>query len=151
MLNVNKMWKSQFLQKIGFSAVPRRKIATNYPTSSRYLSNVLRLPSKVEPPMLAEWKSGSGSPKRASKLPKTGLWPAERSELGSKLNFSVIGMQNGFSPKMWALWVLWGPGSTRQLRLFGLLEPDFQSANVGGAAFEGSLKTFLRDMDGVGE
>ena len=30
-------------------------------------------------------------------------------------------------------------------------EPDFHSANVVGTTFEGSLKTFLRDLDGVGE
>ena len=30
-------------------------------------------------------------------------------------------------------------------------EPDFHSASVVGATFEGSLKTFLRDLDGVGE
>jgi hypothetical protein len=30
-------------------------------------------------------------------------------------------------------------------------EPDFHSANVVGATFEGSLKTFLRNLDGVGE
>ena len=35
--------------------------------------------------------------------------------------------------------------------LFGLTVPDFHSANVGGAIFEESLKTFLRDLDGVGE
>ena len=35
--------------------------------------------------------------------------------------------------------------------LSGLPEPDFHSANVVGATFEGSLKTFLRDLDGVGE
>ena len=35
--------------------------------------------------------------------------------------------------------------------LFGLPVPDFHAANVGGATFEGSLKTFLRDLDGVGE
>ena len=35
--------------------------------------------------------------------------------------------------------------------LFGLPEPDFHSASVGGATFEGSLTTFLRDLDGVGE
>ena len=115
---------------------PGRKIATNYsPTPSRSLRNVLRLPSKVAPPTLAEWKSGTGSPKRASKQNQTGLWPAERSELGSKENFSVIGMQNGFSPKVSALWVHWGPVSTRQLWLFRLLEPDFHSANVGGTTF----------------
>ena len=51
-----------------------RKIATNNsPTPSRSLRNVLRLPSKVAPPTLAEWKSGTGSPKRASRQPQTGL------------------------------------------------------------------------------
>ena len=35
--------------------------------------------------------------------------------------------------------------------LLGLPELDFHSASVGGTTFEGSLKTFLRDMDGVGE
>ena len=30
-------------------------------------------------------------------------------------------------------------------------EPDFPSASVVGATFEGSRKTFLRDLDGVGE
>ena len=30
-------------------------------------------------------------------------------------------------------------------------EPDFHSASVVGATFEGSLKSFLRDLDGVGE
>ena len=35
--------------------------------------------------------------------------------------------------------------------LFGLPEPDFHSASVGGATFEGSLTTFMRDLDGVGE
>ena len=35
--------------------------------------------------------------------------------------------------------------------LFELPEPDFHSASVGGSTFEGSLKTFLRDMNGVGE
>ena len=36
--------------------------------------------------------------------------------------------------------------------LFGCFEAlDFHSASVGGTTFEGSLKTFLRDMDGVGE
>ena len=104
-----------------FTAVPGRKIATNYsPTPSRSLRNVLRLPSKVVPPTLAEWKSSSGRPKRASKQPKTGLWPADKSEFGSKLNFSVNGMQTWLWPIIWALWVHWGPGSTRQLWLFGL-------------------------------
>ena len=32
-----------------------------------------------------------------------------------------------------------------------LPEHDFHSASVGGTTFEGSLKTFLRDLDGVGE
>ena len=35
--------------------------------------------------------------------------------------------------------------------LFGLPEPDFHSASIGGSTFEGSLKTFLRDLDEVGE
>ena len=35
--------------------------------------------------------------------------------------------------------------------LFGLPELDFHSASVGGTTFEGSLKTFLRDLDEVGE
>ena len=88
--------------------------------------------------------------KKVLKTARAGLWPSKRSEFGSKLNLSVIGMLNGFSTKIWALLVHWGPGSTRQLRLFGLLEPDFHSVNVGGATFEGSLKTFLRDLDEVG-
>ena len=38
-----------------FTAIPGRKIATNYsPTPSISLRNVLRLPSKVVPPTLAE-------------------------------------------------------------------------------------------------
>ena len=35
--------------------------------------------------------------------------------------------------------------------LFGLPELDFHSASVGGTTFEGSLKTFLKDLDGMGE
>ena len=30
-------------------------------------------------------------------------------------------------------------------------EPDFHSASVVGTTFEGNLKAFLRDLDGVGE
>ena len=44
-----------FSKNLIFTPFPGRKIATNYsPTLSRYLRNVLRLPSKVAPPMLAE-------------------------------------------------------------------------------------------------
>ena len=52
-----------------FPPVSRGKIATNYfPTPSRSLRNVLRLPSKVAPPVLAEWKSGIWEPKKGKKM-----------------------------------------------------------------------------------
>ena len=35
--------------------------------------------------------------------------------------------------------------------LFGLPMLDFNSASATGTTFEGSLKTFLRDLDGVGK
>ena len=79
-----------FYKILIFTPVPGRKIAKNYsPTPSKSFQNVLRLPSKVSPPTLAEWKSGTVSPKRASKQPKNCLWPVERSELGSKQIFIV--------------------------------------------------------------
>ena len=34
---------------------------------------------------------------------------------------------------------------------FELQEPNFHSASIWGTTFEGSLKTFLRDLDEVGE
>ena len=44
-----------FYKILILSPFPGRKIATNYsPTPSRSLRNVLRLPSKVAPPTLAE-------------------------------------------------------------------------------------------------
>ena len=126
-----------------FTAVPGRKIVTNNsPTPSRSLRNVVRLPSKVAPPTLAEWKSGSGSPKSASKQPKTGLWPAKRSELGSKQYFSVIGMQNWFSPKIRALWVHWGPGSTRQLRVLGSWSLIFTQPTLEAQPLREASKNF---------
>ena len=141
-----------FYKILIFAAVPGRKMATNYsPTPSRSLRNFLRLPSKVAPPKLAEWKSGSGSPKSRSwrALPRP---PMDRES--PYFGWAPILHPNygeiPFRPQLGSL-----DGSKTRFgcseALFGLPEPDFHLANVGGATFEGSRKIFRRDLDGVGE
>ena len=96
---------------------------------------------------------------------KIRLWEPKKG-LKTAKNWSLtrrkirVGVKTEFLRNWDAKWVLTqNVGSLGAVRAgkyppappFWLLEPDFQSTNVGGAAFEGSLKTFLRDMDGVGE
>ena len=43
-----------------------------------------------------------------------------KTNLGQNWIFPLLGMQNWLTPIIWALWVHWGPGSTRQPWLFWL-------------------------------
>ena len=86
-----------------FIVVSGRKIATDYsPTPSRSLRNDLRLPSKVAPTTLAEWKSGSGAggcflalnrPREPIFHPNYGeiqFWPKLEFFCGSKTTFELF-------------------------------------------------------------
>ena len=151
---VNKLWKSQFSNKFSFLNCSWKKSSDKLlPTSSRSLRNVLRLPSKVVPPTLTEWKSGSRSPKSRSWRILPGPQSTQRTHiLGENPFWIPITEKFSFDPNSDLL------AGQRPFffffcfeALFGLPEPDFHSASVGGATLEGSLKTFLRDLDGGGE
>ena len=74
-----------FYKKFIFTPFPGRKVATNYsPTPSRSLTNVLKLPSKVAPATLAEWKSGTGSQKGQQNRHKLVFDPPKDPSWGQK-------------------------------------------------------------------
>ena len=100
MLKLTNLENLNFYKKKVFSAVPGRKIATNYsPTPSISLRNVLRLPSKAAPPMLADWKSASRSPKRRSWQVLPGPQSTQRAHILGENSFCIPIMEKfSFDP-----------------------------------------------------
>ena len=135
-----------------FHTCSGKKNSANYsPTPSRSLRNVLRLPSKAAPPTLADWKSGSRSPKRRSWRVLPGPHSTQRAIiLGENPFFIPITQKFSFDPNS-DLSAGQRPVFGWFEALFGLPEPDFHSASIRGSTFEGSLKTLLRYLDEVGE
>ena len=152
MLKVNKLWKTRFLKEISFLSCSWKK------NSDKLLAHIIQIPQKCFDDSLKGSASNAGWVKIRPWEPKKGLKTAKNwSSTRRKIR---VGVKTEFLRNWDEKWVL----PQNMSSLGALRAGKYRSAPhlwAPGARISisqrwrrslwGSLKTFLRDMDGVGE
>ena len=145
---VNKLWKSQFSKKISVLSCSWKK------NSDKLLPHIIQISQKCFEASLKGCASNVDWVKIRFKEPKK---PELAGASGPSMHpeslyfvWEPIFHPNHGQIPYWPKFGSLGGSNTS----FGCFEALFQltePASIGGATFEGSLKTFLRDLDEVGE
>ena len=152
MLKVNKLWKSQLLQKVSFLSCSWKK------NSDKLLSHSIHISQKCFEASLKGCASNVGwlkirlqEPKQAELAGTPGPQSTRSAHILGENPFCIpITEKFSFDPNSY-LSAGQRPVFGWFEALFGLPEPDFHSASIGGSTYEGSLKTLLIYLDEVGE
>ena len=145
---VNKLWKSQFSTKLSFLNCSWKK------SSDKLLPHFIQISQKCFEASLKGCASNVDWVKiRLQELKKPELAGASGPSMHPESPY--FGWEPIFHPNYGQIpcWPKLGSlgGSKTSFGCFEALFELQEPASVGGATFEGSLKTFLRDLDEVGE